>query len=161
MHVEVNDSAFMHLNNAQVTARVQSPSGETATLQMAWDVDKDGQYTATYRPREEGIYEVTADAALGTKSLGTAKANFRIAESTEEFHNAALNADLLKRLASETGGRYYTPRDARTLPEDISYVDNGLSRIEEKELWDMPFLFLLLVAAVCGEWILRKRRSLA
>ena len=151
IHAEVNDLTFMHLNNAQVTAQVKSPSGETTSLQMAWDVDKDGQYSATFRPHEEGIYEVTAEATQGTKSLGSAKANFRIAESTEEFHNAALNSDLLKRLAADTGGRYYTPREARTLPEDISYVDNGVSRIEEKDLWDMPLLFLLLVDTVSGE----------
>jgi uncharacterized membrane protein len=161
LHAEVNDPTFMHLNNAEVAARVKSPSGETTTVQMSWDVDKDGQYTATYRPREEGVYEVTAEATQGTRTLGTSKANFRIAESTEEFHNAAMNADLLKRLAAETGGRYYTPGEARTLPEDISYVDNGVSRLEEKELWDMPFLFLLMVAAISSEWILRKRKGLA
>ncbi len=161
MHAEVNDPTFMHLNNAEVTAHVKSPSGETSTLQMSWDVDKDGQYTTTFRPSEEGIYEVTTDALQGTKNLGSAKANFRIADSTEEFHNAAMNPDLLRRLASETGGRYYTPRDARTLPEDISYVDNGISRIEEKDLWDMPLLFLLLVATISAEWIFRKRKGLA
>lgn len=161
VHAEVNDPAFMHLNNAQATAQVKAPSGEISSLQMTWDVDKDGQYSATFKPHEEGIYEVTAEAAQGTKSLGTAKANFRIAESTEEFHNAALNSDLLKRLAADTGGRYYTPREAGTLPEDISYVDSGVSRIEEKDLWDMPLLFLLLVGAISGEWILRKRKGLA
>jgi len=161
MHAEVNDASFMHVNNAQVTAQVKSPSGEITALRMSWDVDKDGQYTATFRPREEGIYEVTAEAVQGTGSLGTAKANFRIADSMEEFHNAALNTALLKRLAAETGGRYYTPADARTLPEDISYVDSGVSRLEEKDLWDMPFLFLLLVAAISAEWILRKRKGLA
>ncbi len=161
IHAEVRDPTFMPLNNAQVTAQVKAPSGETASLQMSWDVDKDGQYTSTFSPHEEGIYEVTAEALQGTKSLGTAKASFRIADSLEEFHNAALNAGLLKRLAAETGGRYYTASDARTLPEDISYVDNGVSRLEEKELWDMPFLFLLLVASVSAEWIFRKRKGLA
>ncbi len=161
MHAEVNDADFVHLNNAQLTARVKSPSGEITTTQMSWDVDKDGQYTAAFKPHEEGVYEVTAEAQQGTRSLGTATANFRIGESMEEFHNAALNRDLLKRLAADTGGRYYTARDARTLPEDISYVDNGISRLEEKELWDMPFLFLLMVASISAEWIIRKRKGLA
>ncbi|PYV18966.1 MAG: hypothetical protein DMG07_02840, partial [Acidobacteria bacterium] len=69
--------------------------------------------------------------------------------------------DLLKRLAADTAGRYYSPSAMRTLPEDISFVDNGASRIEEKDLWDMPLLFLLLVGAVSGEWVLRKRKGLA
>ena len=104
---------------------------------------------------------MSVEALQGAKSLGKAKANFRIAESTAEFHNAALNVGLLKRLAEETGGHYYSPRDVRTLPEDISYVDNGSSRIEEKDLWDMPLLYLLLVGSISAEWVLRKRKGLA
>ena len=74
---------------------------------------------------------------------------------------AALNSGLLKRLSEETGGRYYTPDNSRTLPEDISYANTGSSRLEEKDLWDMPFLFLLLVGLASAEWVLRKRKGLA
>jgi len=161
MHAEVNDASFMRLNNAQTSVKVKSPSGEETALQMTWDVDKDGQYTATFLPREEGVHEATVEAFQNGKSLGTSKANFRIADSLDEYHNAALNSDLLKRLAAGTGGRYYTSQDARNLPEDISYIDNGTSRLEEKELWDMPFLFLMLIGTIAAEWIVRKRKGLA
>ncbi len=161
LHAEVHDGAFMSLNNADVSAQIKSPSGQTTRLPLTWDVEKEGQYSATFKAEEEGIYEVSAEAVQGSKSLGKAKANFRIAESTDEFHNAALNSSLLRRLAADTGGHYYTPSQARTLPEDISYVENGPSRIEERDLWDMPFLFLLLVGTVSSEWIIRKRKGLA
>lgn len=161
LRAEVNDNTFLQQNNAQVTARVKSPSGEVTSLPLGWDVSREGQYSAAYKPQEEGIYEVSVEASQGAKSLGTGKANFRIGESKEEYHNAALNVDLLKRLASQTGGRYYAPGDVKNLPEDISYVESGASRIEEKDLWDMPFLFLLLVGSVSMEWILRKRKGLA
>jgi hypothetical protein len=72
-----------------------------------------------------------------------------------------MNSMLLKRLSAETGGRYYSPGDSRTLAEDISYVDTGSSRLEEKDLWDMPFLFLLLVGLIGSEWFFRKRKGLA
>lgn len=160
MHAEVNDASFIRLNNAQTSVKVKSPSGEETTLQMTWDVDKDGEYTATFLPREEGIHEATVEAFQNGKSLGTSNANFRIADSADEYHSAALNSNLLKRLATGTGGRYYTLQDAQDLPEDISYIDNGTARLEEKELWDMPFLFLLLIGAVSAEWILRKRKGL-
>jgi uncharacterized membrane protein len=161
MHAEVNNASFIRLNNAQASVKVKSPSGEETTLQMNWDVDKDGQYTATFLPREEGMHEATVEAFQNGKSLGASKANFRIGDSTDEYHNAALNSDLLKRLAAGTGGRYYTQQDVQNLPEDISYVENGASRLEEKELWDMPFLFLMLIGAISAEWIIRKRKGLA
>jgi hypothetical protein len=161
LHAEVNDEAFLHLNNAQVSARVKAPSGALSSVPLIWDLSKDGQYSGTYKAQEEGTYEVTAEAFRSSKSLGIARANFRIADSLEEYHDANLNADLLKKLAADTGGRYYAPNAIRTLPEDISYSDKGASRLEEKELWDMPILFLLLVGAVSAEWILRKRKGLA
>jgi uncharacterized membrane protein len=156
LRAEVNDPTFVRLNNTQVTAKVKAPSGDIVSVPLTWEADKDGQYSAAFKPREEGIHEVTAEALQGSKSIGIAKSNFRVADSNEEFHDAALNSDLLQRLADETGGHYYTPQDARTMAEDISYVDNGASRIEERELWDMPFLFLLMVGAISAEWAFRK-----
>jgi hypothetical protein len=161
LRAEVHDSAFIHLNNAQVNAQVRAPSGQVSPLSLTWDVEKEGQYSASFKPVEEGIYEVSAEALEGNKSLGTAKANFRVADSMEEFHNAATNVDLLKQIAADTGGRFYSPGEIRTLPEDMSYVDRGATRLEEKELWDMPFLFLLLIGLIGTEWVARKKKGLA
>ena len=161
LRAEVNDSTFVRQSNARVSAVVKSPAGEVTTVALTWDVNREGLYAGSFKPREEGIYEVSAEALQGTKSLGVAKANFRIAESTAEYHNAALNGDLLNQLARDTGGRYYSPRDVRSLPEDISFVDNGSSRIEEKDLWDMPLIFLILFGSVSTEWVIRKRKGLA
>jgi hypothetical protein len=161
IRAQANDPSFLPLNNAQMHVQVKTPSGEMSSVPLSWDVEKDGTYSGSFKPEEEGIYEISSEAFQGSKSLGTAKSNFRIAPSNEEFHNAAMNADLLRRLSAETGGRYYSPKDTRTLPEDISYVDTGSSRLEEKDLWDMPFLFMLLVGLISIEWILRKRKGLA
>jgi hypothetical protein len=161
IRVDAKDPAFMPLNNARVAAEVKAPSGEVSPLAFVWDVEKDGVYSAAFKPREEGIHEIAAEAFQNGRSLGTAKTHFRVAESTAEFHNAAMNRDLLKRLSARTGGRYYSPGDLRNLSEDISYVEKGPARLEEKDLWDMPFLFLLLAGLVSAEWALRKRKGLA
>jgi uncharacterized membrane protein len=161
LRAEIRDSQFEHLNNAQVTARVKSPSGQTAVSALTWEVGKEGNYSAVLRPREAGIYETDAEAFVGGKSLGTAKAYFRIAESADEFRGAALRAGLLRQLAADTGGRYYPADRVINLPEDISHTDTGATRLEERELWDMPFLFAALVAFLTAEWVLRKREGLA
>ncbi len=161
VQAEANDASFMPVNNAQVTAQIKAPSGQMNSLQFAWDVDRDGHYSAPFKAEEEGIYEISGEAFQGTKSLGKAKSNFRIAPSTEEFHNAGMNEDLLKRLSAGTGGRFYSPKNVSTLSEDIAYIDTGSSQLEEKDLWDMPFLFLLLVGLIAAEWTLRKRKGLA
>jgi uncharacterized membrane protein len=161
IRADVSDASFMPLNDARVETRIKAPSGQISALPLALDAGKDGAYSATYKPQEEGIFEVSTDASRGDKSQGTSKSSFQVAESTEEFHNAAMNSNLLKKLSSATGGRFYSPENLSTLPEDISYIDKGASRIEDRDLWDMPFLFLLLVGLISTEWILRKRKGLA
>jgi uncharacterized membrane protein len=159
--VEARDAEFLALNNARVTAEVQAPSGQTTTVPVSWEAGEDGHYSALFKPLEEGIHQVSVEAFVGDTSVGRASEYFRVAESVEEFHGAELNADLLRSLSRESGGRYYTPDEAKKLVEDISYVDNGASQIEEKPVWDMPFLFLLLVATMCGEWAIRKKWGLS
>lgn len=160
VRAEVNDASFMPLNTARLVTEVKAPSGRIDSLQLNWDVDKDGAYSASFQPSEEGIHEIASEAFQGDRSLGAAKSYVRIAESTEEFHGAAMNPKLLKNLSSITGGRFYAADDWRSLPEDIAYIDKGASRIEDKDLWDMPFFFLLLIGVVSAEWILRKRKGL-
>jgi hypothetical protein len=72
-----------------------------------------------------------------------------------------MRAPLLKRVASETGGRYYTPATASTLPEDVALSKHGVTVVNQMDLWDMPAIFILLVALVTAEWTYRKARGLA
>jgi len=158
---EVNDPEFLRVNDARVTANIKAPSGQITALTLSWDAHGEGHYSAVFKPSEEGIHEVSVEAFSGDKSLGRSSTIFRVADSAEEFRNASLNLRLLESLARDTGGHYYSLSEAGTLPEDISYVEHGASRIEQKQLWDMPFLFLLLTGAISAEWIVRKRKGLA
>ena len=47
------------------------------------------------------------------------------------------------------------------LAEALTLSGRGVTVVEEKDLWDMPALFLLLVAFAGGEWIYRRARGLA
>jgi uncharacterized membrane protein len=161
LSAEVNDPEFLHVNNARVTANVRAPSGQIAAVTLNRQARREGEYSAIFKPAEEGTYDLSAEAFVGEKPLGRGSAGFRVAESTEEFHDAALNSDLLKSLARDTGGRYYSPARVGTLPDDISYIDNGVSRIEVKPIWDMPFIFLLLAGTISAEWVVRKKKGLA
>jgi hypothetical protein len=73
------------LNNDRVVAQVKAPSGQISSLQLDWDVEKKGVYATTFKPQEKGIYEVSAEAFQGNKSLGTMKTNFRIAVLDTRF----------------------------------------------------------------------------
>ena len=113
------------------------------------------------RDEGPGIYEVRVAARRGGVLLGEDVTHFRVADVPVEFRGAEMKADLLRRIASETGGRFYTPETVSTLPEDLSYSPKTATLIEEKELWDMPVLFLGILMCLSLEWILRKYRGLA
>ena len=78
----------------------------------------------------------------------------------EQF-GAGRRTELLRRIADETGGRFYTMDDADVLADEIRYTESGDTVYEERSLWDMPVLFLLLAGLLGGEWAYRRRKELA
>ena len=72
-----------------------------------------------------------------------------------------MRAPLLKRVAEETGGRFFTPLNAASLPEAISYSGRGVTVVEERDLWDMPIILIALLGLIAAEWGYRRQRGLA
>jgi uncharacterized membrane protein len=161
LSAEVLDSAYVEVNDSRVVARVTSPSGKTTELPVEWTVTRDGEYRATFTPEEAGIYDVKVTAARDQKDLGTAGMHLRVSAGDAEYFDAGMRAPLLKRIAEDTGGRFFTPANAASLPEAISYSGRGVTVVEERELWDMPALFLALVGLIAAEWGYRRMRGLA
>jgi uncharacterized membrane protein len=158
---EVNDSAYMEVNDAFVEATLTAPDGMVQVVPLDWTVERDGEYAGTFNPTMDGDYEIEVQATRGAELvLGTDELHLRVGPSTEEYFDASLRRSLLERLADETGGRYYDPSTVARLPEDIRFTGGGVTLTEERDLWDMPILFFLLVAFVGGEWVFRKRRGL-
>jgi hypothetical protein len=67
----------------------------------------------------------------------------------------------LKRIADDTGGRFYTAASVSALPEDLKYTGRGVTTVEERDLWHMPIVLLLLVALVSAEWAYRRAVGMA
>jgi hypothetical protein len=159
---EVHDSAFVEVNDANLEATITRPDGTVQVVPLDWTVDRDGEYAGTFRPLMDGDYEIQVQATRGGQdTLGLGQAHLRAGPSNEEFYDANLRRSVLERLAEDTGGRYYDPANVARLPEDIQLTGAGVTLTEERDLWDMPILFLLLVAFVGSEWALRRRRGLA
>ena len=158
---EVGDPNYEQLNNSAVTAVVTDPSGTLLELPMEWTAEKDGEYRTTFTAATEGFYEVRVEAAVDNELLGEDTVFFQVAPSDNEFYDSTMGASLLERVAEETGGRFYTPDTVGSLPDDIQYVGGGVTVREERDLWDMPALLLLLVTLVLGEWGYRRYRGLA
>jgi hypothetical protein len=161
LNAEVMDSAFVEVNDARVFAEVTSPSGKTSQVPLEWTVTKDGDYGGTFVPDEAGLYTVKAAATRDETELGTSTLHTRASAGDSEYFDAAMRAPLMKRIAEDTGGRFFTPADASGLPEAISYSGRGVTVVEEHDLWDMPVIFLALLGLAGSEWMYRRVRGLA
>ena len=158
---DVVDPGFEELNNSTVVAIVTDPAGNITERRMEWTAEKDGEYRTTFPATGEGFYEVRVEASTDGELLGEDAAYVQVAPSDSEFYDSTMRAPLLRRVADETGGRFYTADTASALADDIQYVGSGVTVVEERDLWDMPALLLLLATLVLGEWGYRRFRGLA
>jgi uncharacterized membrane protein len=165
LRAEVGDEKYLPLSGAQVLAHVTSPSGRQLEVELK-PVSENGfeGYAADYHPDEQGTYRVEVTAATRgaqAKALRSAQTSFIVGPLNREARDAAQNRELLKRIASDTGGQYYTLARAEELIEDLAHTGGAGSVRETKELWDMPINFLLVIGLAAGEWFIRKRKGLA
>lgn len=161
LNAEVVDSAFVRANDAQVVAHVTGPDGATRDVPFEWTVNQDGEYRATFTPDQQGVLAIHVVATRASGSRAVDSTFVRVADLNSEFVDAEMRADLLERIASQTGGRFYTPATVSSLPSDLAMSKRGVTVVNEMDLWDMPINFLLLVALVSAEWVYRRARGLA
>jgi uncharacterized membrane protein len=157
IRVEVRDKEYKPVTNANVQARFLGPDGSTATVQLAPQPMEEGVYTAEWSAEKPGSYVAEILAGRDQEALGSAVLSFRREDGVAENFHTSQNRELLEKLSQQTGGRYYTPADASKLSKEISYSEAGITTRETRDLWDLPVVFLLLIAIRAAEWLLRRK----
>jgi uncharacterized membrane protein len=159
---DVRDKKFHPVADARAAARVVKPSGAYVEVPLRFTARDDANvYVGELRSDETGRHRVELSASGASLGTATAQSEFLVAELNRESYDSALNEDLLKRIAAETGGKYYTLEQTDALLGDLTYRQTENSKPVTKDLWDMPVNFALLVGLASAEWFLRKRRGLA
>jgi uncharacterized membrane protein len=158
---DVSDEQFAKVNDGRVVAHITAPDGTETAVPMSWTVGRDGQYHATHTADQPGLHTVRVSAEHAGRVLTSHPVHSYAEERRDEYFGSQMRAPLLRRIATETGGRFYTAANVAALAEDIAYAGRGATIQEERDLWDMPFLFLLLVTLLGTEWAYRRLRGLA
>ncbi|HLH40126.1 MAG TPA: hypothetical protein VKX39_13335 [Bryobacteraceae bacterium] len=157
LRAQVFGATYLPASDATVEAHILGPEGIAETVEMRPDPVEPGVFTSEYTTPKAGSYLVEMTAKRAGEDLGRDTLTFRREDGVAENFKVEQNRELLEKLAQETGGRYYTPAEARKLGEDISYSDAGITVRETRDLWDMPAVFLLLLMLRSGEWLLRRK----
>jgi uncharacterized membrane protein len=157
LRAEVRDTTYLPTSDADVQARVVGPDGAAQTVDLHPDPTEQGVYLADWNAERPGSYITEVTAHRGQQELGRDVVTFRRENGVAENFHLEQNRDLLEKLSSQTGGRYYRPDEVSRLGEDISYSEAGISVRETKDLWDMPVVFFFALLLCCTEWLLRRR----
>lgn len=163
----VMDRNLEPANDAEPVATVTDPLNNAEKVPLEWTLAREGVYQAQYTPASKGRYAVSVElAGARWENVKPARTGFEVVESVIEFNNAGLKEDLLKDMAGITGGRYVAPT-----PEGVEEIVAGITRRIEagrqaatrktKPLWDMPALFIAILALMGAEWFLRRRGELS
>jgi uncharacterized membrane protein len=159
---DIRDKRFNAVSDARASARVIKPSGATFDVPLHFTTLNDANtYTGEFKADELGQSRIELVAASNSTGAVSANSSILVSDLNREFYGAAQNSDLLKRIAGETGGKYYAPGDVQSLLDDLTYRRTPYSERVTKELWDMPINFILIIGLLSSEWFMRKRQGLA
>jgi uncharacterized membrane protein len=157
LRAEVRDKLYLPASDAQVDAKVISPDGSSETVSLHPEPLSPGVYAADWQAQKAGSYVAEVTARQAGAPLGRDALTFRREDGQAENFHREQNRELLEKLAEQTGGHYYTPGNADRLPREIAFSEAGITGREIKEIWDMPVVFLLVLALKSTEWLLRRR----
>ncbi len=107
---------------------------------------------------KEGIYRFKASTSLNGK---TEEVNGQFLVKTQNLEAQNLTADfgLLRKLATETGGKFYKADQSNQLASDLQQTKvASLIHSEEtfNQLINLKWVFFLLLALISAEWFMRK-----
>ncbi len=157
LKVSLKDARFNPIPDASVTARITAPTGENFDTVLP-PIDSGGAFGATVATSIAGVYRVDVTARAGGEGgAGTTFSRLaRVGGQDVEAFAAAMNAPLLERIATVTGGQFWTPDDLAGLEEAIAFGGSGIRERDRMPLWDAPILYIVLVLLKCIEWSLRR-----
>ncbi len=148
--VEQSEYAVVLENTANVDA--------SAELELVPVPDQPGLYAGVHLASADGSY------VLRTRAVDAEISNrveFEVATIPIEDRETAAREDIARQIAGLSGGEVLRLPELRGLPGKLGEEEELTSIVRmQRDLWDAPLLFCLLVIFAGIEWYLRRRDNL-
>ncbi|MCU1341416.1 MAG: Threonine dehydrogenase [Candidatus Acidoferrum typicum] len=154
---EVCDKNYLPAPDAHVEAHILGPGGAAAQIELTPDPNAPGTFHADWNADQAGSYLTEVTAARANEEVGRDVLTFARMDGVAEHFHTEQNRELLEKLSSQTGGRYWKPQELSELPGEISYSEAGITVRDTKDLWNMPVIFFLIILLRSSEWLLRRK----
>ena len=151
VHARLYTAGFEPLLDPVVKAHFQLRDSAVQTeVPLRQVPDQPGIYRGDFIAPASGNYQIQV------ASDPDVKVGFAVTESRREFTETAMNAGLLRDLASATGGGFFREEDLAGLPDKINPLPVLARSAMEVELWSSMLFFIVIILMVTTEWVLRK-----
>jgi uncharacterized membrane protein len=148
------------ITDAEFKVEIVKPGDKRAAVVM---VGKEDHMTGSFRDTQQpGDYTIEVSASRKGELLGTARAQFTVAEQDLELDNASSDPDAMKGVALASEGKVLRPETLPQWLDDLAKNTDYLDVKQEtkKTLWDSWNFFFAVLTILTVEWYLRKRWGL-
>ncbi len=157
----VRDRTGRPCDLARVTCTAEPKDGKPRSLELQPTTGGGaGMFESEFRPAVEGRYRLKVRAADAEgRLLGTDELPLYVAPHSAETDNLARDETLLRTIADDSGGRYADLSDLHDMLDEVISRHRALApkaRAKSYRLFHFTGLFLLFVAILSGEWLLRR-----
>ena len=159
VYTNVLNEAYDPVSLPSYTIHVERKEGQAETTQVKLEPVKDapGLYQGYFTPELEGRY-VLRTAPAEAEYSNTVE--LQVATTPLEQLEPAMQEEALRKLADLSGGRYFAIRGLPELPDLLPQTAQTTIIRREKELWDLPVVFALVLLIAATEWFFRRRYDL-
>ena len=154
------NAAGERIDGADYQVQIEGPDGRNDAVPLHQiGGEMHGSY---FRADSPGDYRVRVTATKDGEMLGSDQARFLVYEQDLEMDNPAADLSLLQSLALQTEGKYLAPEEFIDFLNELRRepLNLEIEKYREVRLWDRWPFFLLFVALLTTEWVVRKRRGL-
>jgi hypothetical protein len=158
--VDVRSDAFAPVTDAQVALKVTLPGGSVREVRATATDPQSGRYAADMRFDEPGVYRVSASAQGGGVRARNADRWILVGGADLEMADPRLNDQVLRRIATASGGQYIAAGQTSELSALLRAVEPEASVPQLQELWHNFWIFVAVMMLLASEWVLRRRWGL-
>ncbi len=157
---QVRDKEGEGTDEAEVTAQIKGPRGAGDSVILAPIAGSVGSYQGSFEPKRPGTYEIVVEAKLGETVMKAEKTGAEVGRPNLEFDRLDLDDAMLTKIATAAGGRYYHISTADELIGSLDRKEKRRHVSLEQPLYFPEVFWMLFVAALATEWVMRRRFQL-
>jgi hypothetical protein len=153
LNANVMSSGGEPLANANVLARIVSPTGRTSTVQLASAMNQWGAFSGKFTPDEPGIHQVTLSCSENDSRL---EAKIFVQGRNVEQVGRPVRLDVMEELARVSRGEVIQGAEWSMLAKTIGELPDPPARVRRVPLWSHPLVAAGLISSLALFWVGRK-----